>query len=108
MPPLHDTQISIPLQDFTGSWEQDIVTRLPADYASRAVEKKAFQRARHIRCPQDLLRGLLAYVLSSYSLRALSCWATLTDLADGPGANVCARRGPGSSGCWNRCWRHRA
>lgn len=82
MPPLHDTQISIPLQDFTGSWEQDIVTRLPADYASRAVEKKAFQRARHIRCPQDLLRGLLAYVLSSYSLRALSCWATLTDLAE--------------------------
>jgi hypothetical protein len=66
----------------TDSWTETLVTRLPTNYAQEAREKKAFQRARQIRCPADLLRGILAYVLSTYSLRALSCWAVLIDLAE--------------------------
>lgn len=80
--PLDDTRLSAPPQGISGSWEHEIVARLPADYARAAVEKKAFQRARQIHGPQDLLRGILAYVLSACSLRALSCWAILTDLAE--------------------------
>src|SRR5579862_9642594 len=80
--PLHHTHSDLPEQMFTDSWKQDLVARLPANYVQQAVAQKAFQRARQIRCPDDLLRGILAYVLSTYSLRALSCWAVRIDLAE--------------------------
>lgn len=79
---LHDTHLPGPSQVFTSSWEPDIVAHLPADYAQLAVEKQAFQRTRQIQTPQDLLRGIFAYVLGPYSLRALSCWATLMEVAE--------------------------
>jgi hypothetical protein len=79
---LHHTYPDLPEQVFTSSWQADLVSRLPANYAQQAVAQKAFQRARPIRCPADLLRGILAYVLSTYSLRALSGWAVLIDLAE--------------------------
>src|SRR5690348_1011846 len=80
--PLHDTHLLQSPQVVQDWWEHGIVARLPADYAQQAMTQKAFARARKLRGPQDLLRGILAYVLSTYSLRALSCWALLTDLAD--------------------------
>jgi len=80
--PLHHTHLHPSEQVVTGSWEHDVSACLPSDYAQQAIAQKAFVRARQIRSAQDLLRGILAYVLSTYSLRALSCWALLTDLAD--------------------------
>jgi hypothetical protein len=80
--PLHHIHSDLPEQVFTSSWKQDLVSRLPDNYVQQAIAQKAFQRARQIRCPDDLLRGILAYVLSTYSLRALSCWAVLIDLAE--------------------------
>lgn len=79
---LHDIHSQTRSQVFSEAWEHDLVARLPADYARVAVEKKAFVRARQIKQPQDLLRGLLAYVLSPCSWRVLSCWAILIDLAE--------------------------
>ncbi len=80
--PFHDIHFPSPEQVCTASWVHDIVARLPANSVQQAIASKAFQRARQIHCPEDLLRGILAYVLSTYSLQALSCWALLTDLAD--------------------------
>lgn len=80
--PLHHTPLGLPEQAFASAWNQDLMSRLAADYAQQAIAHKAFQRARQIRCPADLLRCILAYVLSAYSLRALSGWALLIDLAE--------------------------
>lgn len=79
---LYDTHLSELSQVVHDPWEHDLVARLPADFAQQAVEKQAFVRARCIQSPQDLLRGLFAYVLSACSWRALGCWAILIDLAE--------------------------
>jgi hypothetical protein len=55
---------------------------LPEGWEEQARTLKALTRARQIRHPADLLRGLLAYVLCVRSFRQLGCWSVLIDLAD--------------------------
>jgi Transposase DDE domain len=66
----------------TEAWTTDVGERLPADLDTQAHTLKAFRRPRGIRCPADLLRGLLAYVLETNSFRLLGIWAVLQGIAD--------------------------
>jgi hypothetical protein len=63
-------------------WEQEVLSQLPLSYEQQARTMGAFVRAKKLKCVGDLLRGLLAYVLSVSSLRQLGAWAVLIDLAN--------------------------
>ena len=59
-----------------------VLAWLPADMEHTAEKYKAFQRARAIHSPQDLLRMLLAYALADYSLRDVVAWARNQGIAE--------------------------
>lgn len=92
----HDTipPAVFPAESLSDSgWETEVLPRLPEGWQAQARTLKAFQRARQLRQPADLLRGLLAYVLCVRSFRHLGCWSLLMELADVSEANWRKRLG---------------
>src|SRR5262245_57769610 len=63
------------------AWTSEVVSRLPANFQTKAYELQVFQRAPGLSSPSDLLRGLLAYALEGFSTRAWAAWAVLIGLA---------------------------
>jgi len=63
-------------------WQEEVVSRLPAETETQARTLGAFLYKRAFACACDLLRGLLASVLFASSLRELSCWGVLSGVAD--------------------------
>jgi hypothetical protein len=91
---LYHTQCALQEQCslFTGqdSW-QDLLDLLPANAFEQARQQGAFVRARGLRHPADLLRGLLTYVFCLGSFRQLGSWATCLGLCTN-GARSWAKR----------------
>ena len=83
--PIHHTASSLSAQLhhlMNEGWKQEILPLLPEGYQRQAHDTGAFTRQRKLKRVEDLLRGLLAYVLCRFSLRDLGAWSILTDLAD--------------------------
>lgn len=64
------------------AWQEEVVSRLPAETEAQARTLRAFLYQRAFACACDLLRGLLSYVLFACSLRELSCFGVLGGIAD--------------------------
>lgn len=83
MPAAHDTQESQPEQSLLTTSEagwQDVLASLPAEAFEQAHKQHAFERARGLRHPADLLRGILAYVFCLSSFRQLGAWSASVGL----------------------------
>jgi len=81
----HDSDSAVSLQAPALNqivWEQEVLSQLPDDYQQQARRLGAFVRVRKLHSPGDLLRALLAYVLSFPSLRQLGAWGVLAKVAD--------------------------
>jgi hypothetical protein len=63
-------------------WEQEIVSRLPANLEEQAKVLGALQRRRGIKQASQLLRAVLSWILCQRSLRQLGVWAVLMGIAD--------------------------
>ena len=55
-------------------WQEEVVSRLPAETEAQARTLRAFLYQRAFACAGDLLRGLLYYFLFAGSLREISCF----------------------------------
>lgn len=81
--PSYDTCPSQNWQEAEGSWEQwrsVLEPLLPEQWREQASRLGAWQRARKVKTPADLLRGLLLYAACSCSFRLLGIWATVQGL----------------------------
>ena len=73
--PYHTDHITLAQPSILGdAWATEVVPRLPVTLAAQARTLKAFQRVRGLATPEDLLRGVLAYVLGPLSTRRLGAW----------------------------------
>jgi hypothetical protein len=63
-------------------WEEQVLSRLPAETEEQAFRLRAFVREGKIKSVGDLLRALLAYVLCVSSFRQLGSWAVLLGIAN--------------------------
>jgi hypothetical protein len=63
-------------------WEDQVLTKLPAETEKQAFLLGAWVRCREIKSAGDLLRALLAYVLCVSSFRQLGSWAVLLGIAN--------------------------
>ena len=82
--PSYDTQQQEVWQEMDRSdedWNELVVSRLPADLESKAIELKAWSRQREVRSIRDLLRALLVSAAWGYSFQRLAMWATLKGIA---------------------------
>lgn len=70
---------------------QEIIDLLPDDVSQQAFTHRAFLRARGLRCPLDLLRGIFASVFCFDTFREVGSWATSTGLSTN-GARSWAKR----------------
>lgn len=66
-------------QQLITNWE-DFQTTCGIDLEKTAKETKALQRKRGIRCAKDLLRLILFYASSDWSLRLVGAWAWLSGI----------------------------
>jgi hypothetical protein len=77
---------------------QALLALLPAERFEQARLQKAFVRARGLRHPADLLRGILASVFCLNSFRVLGSWARSIGLC-GNGCRSWAKR-TRQAACW--------
>jgi hypothetical protein len=63
-------------------WEDQVLTKLPAETEEQAFLLGALRRCREIKSAGDLLRALLAYVLCVSSFRQLGSWAVVLGIAN--------------------------
>lgn len=81
------------------SWEQEIVPSLPKNLEEQAWRLGAMSRkGGKVQKASDLLRAILAYVLTEKSFRAVGIWGVLTGVADM--ANTSWRERFSKSGDW--------
>jgi hypothetical protein len=92
--PTHHTQNASQtqaLEPWAAEPWQEIVALLPAECSQQARTLGAFTRARGLRDPLDLLRGILAYVFCLSSFRQVGGWARSLHLSEN-GARSWAKR----------------
>ena len=77
-----DTTRTEAVQAVADDWANEVLPRLPGNMQQQAMQLKAFERSRQIRCASDLLRGLLAYVYTVHSFQHLSIWSVVVGMAD--------------------------
>lgn len=64
------------------AWQQEVLPLLPPDLDRLAATTGAYVRQRAFATAADVLRGRLAYVATSSSLRQLGAWAVLQEVTD--------------------------
>lgn len=69
------------LSQMTDAQWQEVIDLLPPDASQQAFVHHAFSRARGLRCPMDLLRGILSSVFCFGSFREVGTWAKSTGLS---------------------------
>lgn len=72
-------------------WTTEILPRLPETVWEQAKALHAFQRKREIPSPQDLLRGVLFYVMGASSFHMLGAWGVTQAICDVSASNWCRR-----------------
>jgi hypothetical protein len=70
------------------SWDQEVVPTLPKNLEEQAWRLGAMVRkGGKVQSASDLLRGILAYVLTAHSFRGLGVWGVVAGIADMAGTS---------------------